>query len=252
MLRTLIIEDEPLARERLAQLAAAATPPCMVAGAADSIAAAEAWLRRNPAPDLILADIQLGDGLSLDLFRATPPPCPIIFTTAHDAYLLAAFATHGIAYLLKPVRPAELDAALLKYREFGRHFAAGFATLAATLGSSAPANRRRRVLAQRGSSFQPIALTDAAYFFSEHKLTFLVTRIGERCLVNEPLATLAADLDPAQFFRVNRNYLAHVGAVKSFASVGKGRLAVQLQPRAPDEVLVSQENSAAFRAWISR
>ncbi len=249
MLRAFIIEDEAPARERLAALLAALTPPCTLAGTADSIASAEKWLRQNPAPDLIFADIQLGDGLSLELFRTIPVPCPVVFVTAHDDYLLEAFAAHGIAYLLKPVKPAALEAAVRKYRELGRHFAGNLATLAASLEKPA---RRQRILAQRGTSFQPVAIAEVAYFFSETKLTFLVTRSGEKCLVNEPLATLAGELDPAHFFRVNRNYLAHASAVKSFSSVGKGRLAVQLQPRPANEVLVSQENAAAFRAWAGR
>lgn len=249
MIRVFIIEDETPARERLAALLAATTPPCTVAGAADSLAAAGKWLRTNPAPDLIFADIQLGDGLSLELFRATPPPGPVVFTTAHDDYLLEAFAAHGIAYLLKPVKPAALDAAVQKYRELGRHFTGNLATLAVTLGRP---ERRQRILAQRGASFQPVALADVAYFFSENKLTFLVTRDGGKCLVNEPLTTLAGELDPAQFFRANRNYLVHASAVKSFASVGKGRLAVQLQPRPAEEVLVSQETAANFRTWAGR
>lgn len=256
MLRTLIIEDEGPARERLAALLAEIDPTCSVAGAVDSIASAESWLRQHPPPDLILADIQLGDGLSLDLFRATPPPCPIVFTTAHDDYLLPAFATHGIAYLLKPVKRSELAAALRKYRDLGRHYIGNVAALAAALAApAAPPGRaahRQRILAQRGSTFQPVAISDVAYFFSENKLTFLVTRAGERCLVAEPLTTLAGELDPGEFFRVNRNYLARAAAVRSFASVGRGRLAVQLQPRPVEEVLVSQENAAAFRAWAGR
>ena len=249
MLRIFIIEDEAPARERLAGLLTAMIPPCTVAGTADSVATAGRWLRQNPAPDLIFADIQLGDGLSLELFRATPPPCPVVFITAHDDYLREAFAAHSIAYLLKPVKPAALDAAVKKYRELGRHFVGNLATLAATLDKPA---RRQRILAQRGTSFQPVAIADIAYFFSENKLTFLLTRTGEKCLVNEPLTTLAGELDPAQFFRVNRNYLVHAPAVKSFSSVGKGRLAVQLQPRTTDELQVSQENAAAFRTWAGR
>ena len=249
MIRAFIIEDEAPARERLASLLAATTPPCAIAGAADSLASAEKWLRQNSAPDLIFADIQLGDGLSLELFRAAPPPCPVVFTTAHDDYLLEAFAAHSIAYLLKPVKPAALDAAVKKYRELGRHFTGSFANLAAAL---AKPERRQRILAQRGPSFQPVAIADVAYFFSENKLTFVVTRASEKCLVNEPLTALAGELDPAQFFRLNRNVLAHATAVKSFSSVGKGRLAVQLQPRPADEVLVSQQNAADFRAWVGR
>lgn len=249
MIRAFIIEDEAPALERLSTLLRATTPPCAVAGTADSQAAAARWLRTNPAPDLIFADIQLGDGLSLDLFQATPPPCPVIFTTAHDDYLLEAFAANSIAYLLKPIKLAELDAAVAKYHRLGRQLSGNLADLATTLAHS---GRRQRILAQRGTSFQPVAIGDIAYFFSENKLTFLVTRAGEKCLVNEPLTTLAGELDPAHFFRANRNYLVHASAVKSFSSVGKGRLAVALQPRPAEEVQVSQENAADFRAWAGR
>lgn len=249
MIRVFIIEDEAPARARLTAMLAATDPACSVAGQADSLAAAGKWLRQHPAPDLILADIQLGDGLSLELFRASAPPCPVVFITAHDDYLLEAFATHGIAYLLKPVKAAALNAALRKYLELGRHFTGNLTRLANTLVRP---ESRQRILAQRGTTYQPVAIVDIAYFFSENKLTFLVTRAGEKCLVNEPLATLATDLAPAQFFRLNRNFLAHASAVKNFSSVGKGRLAVQLVPRPADEVLVSQENAADFRAWVGR
>jgi DNA-binding LytR/AlgR family response regulator len=253
MLHALIIEDEAPARTRLADLLRQTQPPVGVAGTADSVRSAGAWLRAHPAPDLIFADIQLGDGLSLELFRTTPPPCPIVFTTAYDDYLLEAFATHGIAYLLKPVKLAELNAALQKYRTLGAQFAASLASLAGQLLAPAGvAPTRHRILAQRGTTFQPVAISDVAYFFSEHKLTFLVTRQGEKCLVNEPLTTLESELDAREFFRLNRNFLAHVSAVKSFSSVGKGRLSVQLVPRAPEEVIVSQERGADFRGWAGR
>ena len=252
MLRVAIIEDEAPAVARLADLLGKLEPPCQLVATADSVAAAARMLRTTAAhdtPELIFADIQLGDGLSLDLFRESPPTCPVVFTTAHDDYVLDAFATHGIAYLLKPVKPAELAAAVRKYRELGRHFAGNVAALAAAL--AAPA-RRTRILAQTGRVFQPVPIADVAYFFSDSKLTFLVTRTGEKRLVNEPLATLASELDSGAFFRLNRNYLVHASAIRGFSSVGKGRLTVQLQPRCSDEVIVSQENGAAFRAWVGR
>jgi len=254
--RVLILEDEAPALARIRALLTEAAPDALVAGTADSVRAAAAWLARETAPDLILADIQLGDGLSLDLFRAAPPPCPIIFTTAHDDYLLEAFATHGIAYLLKPVKPADLAAALRKHRELGRHYADRFSALAARLAAprdpaAAPAPRRR-LLAQKGLAFQPVAVDDVAYFFSEHKLTFLVTPRAERFLVVDSLAALEAELAPAEFFRLNRTVLARISAVRSFRAIGKGRLAVQLHPPTAEEVQVAQERAAAFRTWAGR
>lgn len=257
MLRALLIEDEGPALRRLVSLLTEAG--VQVAGTADSLAAARRWLGENPAPDVVFADIQLGDGLSVDLFRRSPPPAPVVFTTAHDAYVLEAFAAHGIAYLLKPIKPAELAAALAKHAQLTRQLARSpggpdFAALAASLSKElAAASKpigRRRVLAQRGNAHVPVALDDVAYFFSSDKLTFLMTRAGERALVNEPLAALEAELDPGEFFRLNRNFLARAAAVRSFASVGKGRLAVQLAPAAPDEVQVSQERAADFKAWV--
>src|SRR5688572_25921664 len=99
MIRAFFLYAEAPALQRLAGLVTQTTPPCTVVGMADSQGAAARWLKASPAPDLIFADIQLGDGSSLDLFRATPPPCPVIFTTAHDEFLLEAFAANSIAYL---------------------------------------------------------------------------------------------------------------------------------------------------------
>lgn len=256
MLRVLILEDEAPALTRIRALLTEAAPDATVAGTADSVRAAGAWLATHPAPDLILADIQLSDGLSLDLFRAAPPPCPVVFTTAHDDYLLEAFATHGIAYLLKPVKAADLATALKKYRDLGRHFAANLSALATQLAApatpSTPPAPRRRILAQKGLAFQPVALDDVAYLFSEHKLTFLVTPRAERFLVNDSLATLEAELPAAEFFRLNRTLLARISAVRSFRPIGKGRLAVQLHPPTAEEVQVAQERAADFRAWAGR
>lgn len=253
-MRLFLLEDEAPALERLRALLAEAAPAATICGTADSNRAATAWLAQHPAPDLILADIQLSDGLSLELFTRQPPPCPIVFTTAHDDYLLDAFATSGIAYLLKPVKRDDLAGALKKHHELGRHYtAATLTTLAARLGGQAspPPGSRRRLLAQKGLSFQPIAVEDVAYFFSEHKLTFLVTRRAERFVVDQSLAQLESDLPPSEFFRLNRTLLAHVAAIRRFHSLGKGRLAVALDPAPADEVQIPQERAAAFRAWIT-
>lgn len=154
--------------------------------------------------------------------------------------------------ILDPRHPATAYAAFSQRRTSLSNCAANLLSLAASLTTPAAPARRQRILAQRGTTFQPVAMADVAYFFSENKLTFLVTRTGERCLVNEPLGTLASELDPTQFFRLNRNFLAHVAAVKNFTPVGKGRLSVQLNPRSAEEVLVSQENARDFRAWAGR
>jgi DNA-binding LytR/AlgR family response regulator len=96
-----------------------------------------------------------------------------------------------------------------------------------------------------------LSVEQAAWLTSEHKLSFLVDRQGNRFMVDATLAELEACLDPARFFRLNRRYIAHIDGIAKFRSAGRGRLAVRLTPDAEEEVLVSQERAHAFRSWVA-
>ena len=110
----LLLEDEYPAAECLQRLLPQAAPDAQVLAVLDTVAGALAWLAAHPAPDLILSDIQLADGLSLEIWEQAVVPSPVIFTTAFDAYAIRAFQAHSVAYLLKPVKLAERQAALAK------------------------------------------------------------------------------------------------------------------------------------------
>jgi DNA-binding LytR/AlgR family response regulator len=114
----LLLEDEYPAAERLQRLLLEAAPEAQVLAVLDSVAGALNWLATNPAPDLILSDIQLADGLSLEVFEQAVVRSPVIFTTAYDAYAIRAFKANSVDYLLKPVKLVELQAALTKLREW--------------------------------------------------------------------------------------------------------------------------------------
>ena len=114
-----------------------------------------------------------------------------------------------------------------------------------------PRRFRTRFLVRRGTEFVSVSTSDAAYFYSDDKLTFLVTRYGSRFLIESPLAELEGALDPSEFFRVNRQVLACAEAITSFRPKGKGRLLVELNPKPRFDVVVSQERAGPFRAWLS-
>lgn len=121
-MRILIVEDEPLAAERLETMIREYLTEANVVGPFDSIRQTVSWLKKNGAPDLALFDIQLADGLSFEIFEHTEVTCPVIFTTAFDEYALKAFKVNSIDYLLKPVDKEELFSALEKYeRLFKQH-----------------------------------------------------------------------------------------------------------------------------------
>jgi two-component system LytT family response regulator len=98
-----VVEDEPLARARLAALLARVDPGARVVGEAASTEELGEWLASNDEPDLILADLRLEDGSSIDAFAARPVRCPVVFVTAYDDQWREALAAGAVDYLVKPV-----------------------------------------------------------------------------------------------------------------------------------------------------
>jgi DNA-binding LytR/AlgR family response regulator len=250
-LRVVILEDEPLAVAQIERALKRWDGDVRILGVADSVRRGVEMLRRGPDPDLILADIRLSDGLVLDLFDQVLVRCPVIFTTAYDAYLMQALERNAIDYVLKPVSPDRLGQALEKYVRLAEHFSARLAALAATLRRPGEQTSPRRVLAREGASFVAVSVERIAWFTSELKLTILVERDGKRRIVDDTLAELETKLDRNLFFRLNRRYLAHLVGITRFRSIGRGRLEVLLSPPPEEEVVVSQENAAAFRKWAA-
>lgn len=254
--RAFIAEDEPPARERLTLSLARVAPQFVVAGHADSVRGRKAWLAAHPPPDLLLLDIQLADGLSLDLFADGTLALPTIFTTAFDRFAIDAFRALAIDYLLKPMADDALAQALHKAERLRRSLGTDIAALLLRKfgpGGLQPAalRWRQRLVGRKGTQFHALGVEQVAYLVSVDKLSFAVDSAGERYLLETPLAELEAALDPARFFRANRQVILAAGAVASFAPAGKGRLKVELRPAGAGPEIVSQERAAAFRAWLA-
>jgi DNA-binding LytR/AlgR family response regulator len=152
---------------------------------------------------------------------------------------------------LKPIAAPRVAQALNKYLHLREHFSGRFGSLAEAL-SGAGSRGPSRIVARDGPAFVAIAIEQVAWLTTEHKLTLLVDRNGRRWAVDEPLSALGERLDATRFFRLNRQHLAHIDAIAGFRSGGKGRVTVTLVPPAGNEVVVAQENVAAFRAWLTR
>lgn len=252
----LLLEDEYPAAERLQRLLRQAAPEAQVLAVLDSVAGALQWLDTNPAPDLILSDIQLADGLSLEVFEQTVVRSPVIFTTAYDAYAIRAFRANSVDYLLKPVKLAELTAALTKLREWRTPAARPTDDTAQRLErllDALPRPERQfktRFLVRSGEQLLPLAATQAAWFHSRHETTTLCTLDGRRFVVDYTLEQLETLLDPAQFFRLNRQLLAQLPAVQRLHPHFNGKLLVDLHPAPSEEVLVSREKAGAVKNWL--
>ncbi|MGI4737595.1 MAG: LytR/AlgR family response regulator transcription factor [Janthinobacterium lividum] len=271
-LRILMLEDEYPAAERLQRLLAQAAPGAQVLAVLDTVAGTLAWLDAHPAPDLILSDIQLADGLSLDVFAQTLVRSPVIFTTAYDQYALQAFRANGIDYLLKPLKLSELQHALAKveWRAKSQELTVDSAEDKAPTPTSplSPFNaqlerlldalpqpqrpHKTRFLVRQGETLLPLPAAEAAWFQSRHETVTLATHDGRRFVVDYTLEQLEALLDPTLFFRLNRQLLAQLPAVRRLVPHFGGKLLVELSPTpsGADEVLVSKEKAAAVKSWL--
>ncbi len=251
-LRIFIAEDEPPARQRLVEALLRVAPQSCLLGSADSVRGTAQWLASNAAPDVLLLDIQLADGLSLELFRGHAPAAqlPVIFTTAYDRFAIDAFQALAVDYLLKPVSDAALAQALAKAQRLHARFAQDVGLWLARQAPPLVGLWRQRLVARKGATqFHALPVAQLSHLVSLDKLTFAVDRDGARFLVDQTLSELEAELDPTRFFRVNRQLLVAAHAVQHYTPAGKGRLRVTMGPGITEEVLVSQERAADFKAW---
>jgi len=196
-MRILLIEDELPAARQLARLLREARPDGAILDTLDSVESAVSWLRTFPPPDLIFMDIQIADGLSFDIFQQVEVAAPVIFTTAFDQYALQAFRVNAIDYLLKPVDPEELVAALHKVEQ---RRSAALPDLAALARYFSPREYKERFMVKAGKHFQMLRADDIACFHSADGFTQALDTGGKKHFVDHTLDELEQLLDPRRFF----------------------------------------------------
>lgn len=253
-MKALIIEDEYPAAERLTKLIYKADATIEITAVLESIEAAKRWFASHEAPDLIFSDIQLSDGLSFAIFEEIDIKSPIIFTTSYDEYAIKAFKVKSVDYLLKPIKPYELVAAIEKFKETQVAFSANDYTLKMqSLFDSLPMTRRKyktRFLVQQQDQLLPIPQEQIAYFFTANEMVCLVRNDNRQFLVDYTLEELEKLLNPSYFFRLNRQYIASLPAVQKIHTYFNGKLKLELHPEPSHDILISREKASLFKEWM--
>ncbi len=229
----LIVDDEPLARQRLVRMVEKIEGFCVVAEAGNAEDALAAITHNDP--DIVLLDIRMPgrDGLSLaqDIAELEDAPA-VIFCTAFDQYALDAFGTNAVGYLLKPVKAEQLLQVLEKAKKLNkiqrgaaqRSAAQGFA--AQKNNVSAAENQRTHITAKTRRGVELIPLEDVRYFLADHKYVTVYHRNGEH-LLDETLKELEEEFG-ARFVRVHRNSLVAVKHIEALERNAQGQYQVRL------------------------
>jgi DNA-binding LytR/AlgR family response regulator len=247
----LIVEDEQLAQERLQLLVKNYDAAINIVGCLESVEETVQWLNTKPHPDLILLDIHLSDGESFEIFKRTTTQSPIIFTTAYENYAIDAFKLFSVDYILKPITAEGLAAALNKYKNLTAAFAPkDYQLLMEQVKDNFSVNYKNRFLAKVGQRLFFIAASEVAYFAADNKIVFLIDREGNRFVINNTMEKLETELNPKDFFRLNRKIIIHADAIDQIKPYHSNRLKLQVKgvPVA-EEIIISRERVADFKQW---
>ncbi len=257
-MKALIIEDEKAAVRNLQALLKEVAPSTEVIDTLDSVTESVAWFESHAAPDVVFMDIHLADGSAFEIFEHVRIASPVIFTTAYDEYALRAFKVNSIDYLLKPIGAADLRRALDKLETL--HGAAGAGASAASGESFAELIRGLQrqghykshfLIPCKGDKLLPLAVEQVQYFCIADGVTKAVVSDRERYVLPNTLDELTDSLDPARFFRVNRQYLISRGAVQDIDLWFNNRLAINLKVPTDGKILVSKLRVNDFKNWFS-
>jgi len=250
-MRTIIIEDEEFAARRLENMIRECDPIIEIVAKLQSVKESIAWLKLNPHPDLIFLDIQLEDDLSFAIFEQVQVQSKIIFTTAFDEYAIKAFKLKSIDYLLKPINQEELCQAITKYKNWDRekNLYIDPIELRKLLLPNQP-SYRERFMVSVGEKLKSINVEDIAYFFSTSGITFVVMNSKNQYSVDLSLDTLKEQLNPQEFFRINRQYFVRLSAISNVILYPKSRLKVVLNPPTDETIFVSLEKVPDFKRWM--
>lgn len=252
MIKAVIIEDEPLTANRLKRIVLKVREDIEFIAMLQTVKECLEWLDKNEEPDLYFMDIQLSDGLSFDIFSSFDITKPVIFTTAFDEYAIKAFKANGIDYLLKPVNEQDIVNSLSKYHKFhAGHAIPNIKEILASISTKQPVFRSNFLVEWRDRLIS-VSAEEIAYFLLENKLTFLVTFDKKRYMINTKLENIEQEVDPVNFFRINRQMIVTRKSIRDIHIYFGKRLKLYLEPAEEREILVSRERVLDFRSWLDR
>ena len=247
----LILEDEVLSAEHLSNLLRQHNKNVQIQ-TLDSLESAYSWFLKNPQPDLVMADIHLSDGLSLDLFQRINITSPVIFTTAYEQYAIDAFKVNSVDYLLKPFNQADLSKAMRKYQSmsFSADKVDGFSAYSE---SEKPQKKyKNRFLVKVGNSISFKNIEEIAYFFADDKIVYLVGTDGKQYIIDYRLEQLEELIDQQMFYRINRKFVVNINAIQRLKTLINSRLQVFLKPNFEQEIFISKERVSEFKHWLDQ
>lgn len=251
-MRVLIIEDEKLSAEHLANMLQRINPEVEISGMLDSVKKAVEFLQQDKLPELLFLDIHLADGISFEIFKEVKLDIPVIFTTAYNDYAIKAFELNSVDYLLKPIGKTDLEKALEKYKRWHQKTNTELLERLLPFMEGKTQVYKSRFLVKLGEQITSLKIEEVAYFVAEDGIVLLVNRQGKRFPLDYTIDQLEQLIDPQQFYRINRKTLIQLDAIEKIATFFNSRLKVHAINLSEEAGIVSRERVQDFKSWLDR
>lgn len=251
-----IIEDEIPAARRLNKIINEIRPEWQVTILLGSVEKSVEWFNKNPHPDIVFLDIQLTDGISFTFIEQARPESTIIFTTAYDEYAIRAFAVNSIDYLLKPIDSVRLEEAIAKFEHLTTKYlvqeqkTTDLIDILQNIANPCKKYRTRFLISGEDKLFT-LQVEDIAYFYSENKITFAVTKQNREHIIDLSLDKLMEQLNPDIFFRSSRQTVISINAIERIESYFLGKAILHVKPPFKDKIIVSRDKIPQLKLWLN-
>jgi two-component system, LytTR family, response regulator LytT len=252
-MKIVIIEDEKLTAKDLRRTILAVEPDVEVSALLHSVEDSVEYFKKHNDTDLIFSDIQLGDGLSFEIFKNMENPAPVIFCTAYNNYFAEAFEATGIDYIMKPFSKTSIEKALAKYMNLEKRFAKNKESYISQLDilETKLTVKKNAVIIRQRDKIIPLEMTSIALFFIENSYTFAFTFYQEKFIVSETLEMLEQSFAPS-FFRANRQFLINRKVIKDASQFFNRKVIVNLTIPYPEKILVGKLKITSFIEWLAQ
>lgn len=250
-MRILIIEDEIKTAKQLASIITEIDDTIFVIDNIVSIEHAVQWLKSNSHPNLIISDIQLADGLSFEIFKQVQLQSPIIFCTAYDEYMLEAFETNAISYLLKPITKNKVEKALEKFNNLKSTFQEDINQInISNLINSLKKPLKTTLLLNQKEKIIPVQVSDIAYIYLDKTLVEITTKENQHFYHTSTLDEMEKILDSRVFYRANRQFLINRNFIVSIERYFARKLVIKTIFKTKETIFVSKAKASDFLKWL--
>ncbi|WP_299272555.1 LytTR family DNA-binding domain-containing protein [uncultured Psychroserpens sp.] len=250
-MNVVIIEDEVLATDKLERYLLKYNSKVKIVAKITSVEEAINWFTMNSINyDIIFMDIQLTDGLSLEIFNNVTIKKPVVFVTAYDEFAIDAFKVNSIDYILKPINFTDLATALNKLKNMTSYYTIN-ESVSNLKKEVERKNNKERFMVKLGNYIHAVNTeTDIALFYAEGRTVYLVTNENKKYIIDFTIKDLVKVLNSKTFFRVNRTFIISINTIANVVVYSNSRLKINPKVKIDELIIVSRDNTGDFKKWF--